>query len=512
MFEEGYSPETYKFPSNKLLSSINTAYITFDAEFEDDAETAGKKEKLDGLINDITQNIKNANYDDEFLVGSGQATNQDSAEKAATLNAAILAAYEAMAGEEKEITVDLDEYEVDEDSGKYVYLVNGERVVYDDNAEIPEGAELIPITVQIKYVEVDPNAIEAALATLETLANNEDYQNLEGYAPSAISIPSGEKVYHSVTIVNDGTYEIEITGASGGHIWTRDGYPAFGGNGGHIIARKMFNAGDVIKLRIGQEGVGNANYSAGNLAKNDRISYGAEKTGGWPNGGNGGASKVNTASSSGASGGGATEVYYAGNSSESNSAVKIPDSTLTRSDLVLVAGGGGGAAEGNGINSKGQGHPGVNGGDAGPNPVPAIKRGTVIQSNHLESYSFPGGLLPPYAYITSGDRSMLHTANLWENPYSYRQYASPDETVFTGNNTGQGVSPTYRVSPQEGLGGGGGFYGGNAIKHDSGLAGSGGGGSNYVREGYSIEAGTNGVSPSYGNGAFSIRYISESPN
>jgi hypothetical protein len=518
MFKEDYSPEIYKFPSNKPLNPINGAYITFTAVFDDDPETAEKKEKLDELIDIINGSLVSVGLDDEYLVGSGEGDTAETSQKAHELDTAIKAAYDAMAGTEETITVPIDEYKVG-DNGRYMYRLStdgpdseGTELEEGQTIESIQGAELIQLTAEITYIDVDPEKIEQALKNLQTLYDNPEYQNIEGFAPSMLNINADKKDTRSVTIVNPGIYEIEITGASGGHVWTKDNYPEFGGMGGLVIARKSFNTGDVIKVRIGQEGLGTArlNSAKDGLEKNTSLAYAGEKPGGWPNGGNGGKAGNNEASSGG-SGGGATEVYHAGNRTSDGYSDETP---LDRNNLVLVAGGGGGAASVSAIFSGGKGHPAVKGGDSGPKPIPAIKRGNVVQSDTKPEYYFPGDLYEPYDYMEAGSLSASNTAKWNNNPYSYGEYGSLDDTISGGSN-GQGASPGSRASPWEGLGGGGGgYYGGNVLicEYESYLTGSGGGGSNHVKEtdGYTVYAGSNSVSSSYGGGAFSIRYIGPS--
>jgi hypothetical protein len=369
------------------------------------------------------------------------------------------------------------------------------------------------LTVDVTYIEIDLAKIEDAIAKLNAMLIDPKYKNIDGFTPSSAVIPAGDEAYKSVTIAYDGTYRIEISGASGGHVWTKDKYPAFGGKGGHIIAEKEFTAGDVLKVRVGKEGSGTAILAGDgkSLVQDAKVSYSGAKTGGWPNGGNSVAAASGSSNTSGGSGGGATEVYYAG--SYGTTDLKVPGSSsnaLTRSDLILVAGGGGGAASANADNDA-SGHPGIDGGDAGSLAIPAVKRNPIDKSTSgVGRYYFAGNLNAPYDYIPAGSLTLRHTKTTSGNGgvYSYGGYASSGDVVY-GTAEGQGATGR-RYGLDEGPGGGGGGYvGGNAVNATSSnnIVGSGGGGSNYVKNDYTVAAGSNSTMSRYGNGAFSIEYV-----
>ncbi|MDR2659948.1 MAG: hypothetical protein LBC27_08195 [Spirochaetaceae bacterium] len=333
------------------------------------------------------------------------------------------------------------------------------------------------------------------------------YKNVSlDFALSKIQIPSGVENWRSVTIVKSGTYKIEITGANGGHTWTKSNFAVFGGNGGHVVAQKQFNAGDVIKVRVGREGAGVAKLDAINnsLVRDNTVNQQAVKPGGWPNGGSGGASYKTSIAGSG--GGGATEVYYAG---EYGSEKALDESKLAGSDIILVAGGGGGAASSTRLINNDGPAPGIRGGNAGPEPEPAICTGGGNAGRIADSpqaYTLAAPLSAPYSDIgTSGLRTLFLTVS-GNTTYAYGEYA-PDSYVIYGGNDGKGANGRNHDGYWEGTGGGGGGYaGGNAIKSASaGATGSGGGGSNYVANDFTTV--TNETSATYGDGAFSIEWV-----
>jgi hypothetical protein len=496
---------------------MNGAYITFAPVFVLDKAVAEKIDQLGELVTKITeQSIRSTEYNDEYVVGSG---GQDENGKA--LNTAIKAANAAIAGHEKTISVPIDEYETDE-NGAYVYYdgLTGDKLEIMDGV-IPDGAQMKQLTADVTYIEINLQEIENAILNINAMLNDEKYKNITGFAPSSVEIPAGDKAYKSVTIAHDGTYRIEISGASGGHAWTSDSFPAFGGKGGHIIAEREFKAGNVLKVRVGQEGDGTAKLADGgqSLIKDNSVNYKTAKAGGWPNGGTGAASYSGGLAPAGGGGGGATEVYYAG--SYGTTDLKVPggsENGIVRvSDLILVAGGGGGAASANSDgDGSGVGHPGIDGGDAGSLAVPAIKRdprefGTIS----VGQYYFAGELNAPYDYIPAGTLTLRHTKTIKtgsggksNTPYSYGGYASNSDVIY-GTAEGQGATGKRSSQHEAPGGGGGGYVGGNATNGNGSLVGSGGGGSNYVKKEYSfnVAAGSNSVSSRYGNGAFSIEYV-----
>jgi hypothetical protein len=456
-----------------------------------------------------------ATYTDEFLVGSGGSTPEEIA-----LNAAINAAYDAMTGKTVEAEVELEEYECDTDGNLVYYGTDGNIVEINEDGSIPDGAEPRHLTVTITYIDVNMAAMDAAIENLNTMLKDPKYANINNdFATSKIQIAADtddSEDFHSVTIVKDGIYKIEITGANGGHTWSKDNFAVFGGQGGHVVAEKQFSAGDVIKVRVGKEGVGVARLNAEKtgfvrIYAIDDAWYHDTMPGGWPNGGSGG--KSYSSSIAGSGGGGATEVYYAG---VYGSEKAEDERELAKSDIILVAGGGGGAASSTRL--LGGPAPGIRGGNAGPEPEPAIctgggNDGRKVTSDSSQPYYFSGNLNAPYGYISAGSLSTLFLTVNGSTTYAYGEYA-PENYVIYGGNDGKGANGRdgRQGSYWEGTGGGGGGYvGGNAITSASaGATGSGGGGSNYVAADFTDV--TNETSTTYGNGAFSIEWVGAGSN
>jgi hypothetical protein len=459
------------------------------------------------------------------LVG---AISQDSA--AQNLDRAIKDAEEVIAGEETTITVPLDDferYETDDDSGNGAYKSGDYKTDNDGN--------LIPLVVEVSYRVYDPEKIKAAAAALDTAINNAAGA-LSSFAQSSVTLSSGSRTddtpYRSVTIVDAGVYQITITGASGGHAWAGDtSHTIFsrGGRGGLISAKRKFEKGDVLKIRIGEEGKGTAKLEGDTLIKAANPS-GTNLPGGWPNGGNGG--KEYNGSAPGAGGGGATEVYFAGNREDSGSLItfdkSVSDAVRDNTNLYLAAGGGGGAGGSPRItNVDGYGQSSIEGGDAGKEPIPAVRRGypneTAFETTAApQKYLLGSDLFAPYEYIKAGSYSMLKALNTTQGNYWYGEYAPTASVGYDSSNTGKGIAGRNGIKNQSGNnkshegsgGGGGGYTGGNALTNNSiEDSGSGGGGSNYIITDknfteVTIEGIKNQTASGYGNGKFVIEYLS----
>jgi hypothetical protein len=514
-----------EFPKSALLTQVNGAYITISASFSLDPLTAESVEQLKDLVDQINELALDSEitYVSDYVVGNGG----DSSAEALELNNAVKAANEAITGTEVTITVPIDEYETDED-GNYVYYdkTTGTKVEINGGI-IPENAELKQLTTDVTYVNIDKTAVDDAISKLQNMLSQPKYQHLEGYAQSSAVIDAKVQDYRSIVIAHKGKYKIEIHGASGGHVWNGNGYPAYGGHGGHVVVEKEFNAGDMLYARVGKEGGGTAKLNSDNtLGLDGTVVYHDGKAGGWPNGGNGGSGSGSGVSSTnrregGAGGGGATEVYYAGSYGMN---VK-PAADLARADdIVLVAGGGGGAGKGAGnnntikdlIGNKNVTSFSMNGGNAGAGElgddgvIPATYLGAVGKNKTYEIST--GALSAPYEHIVDGTYNFRQNVQgkddepVWYGAYVPNGKYSAGRSPSDGGNGAKGAD---RGSAWEGKGGGGGgYYGGNAIS-DGTVAGSGGGGSNYVKSGYDAAAGSNSVSNRYGDGSFSIEYVSE---
>ncbi|MDR1363116.1 MAG: hypothetical protein LBJ35_03590 [Spirochaetaceae bacterium] len=517
--------DALEFPASALLKASSTAYVTVEAVFEVDKDTAAAINKVEDLIINVQNQLNNTDgntsgekpYDtDDPLVGKPPEAGSD----AVTLDEAVKAAQAALAGEELTIYVELDDFERDAESGEYI---------------TDEYGNLKPLITTITYIVYDKDEIVKAGQKLQEAIDTAKAAEIGAYVSSVITLSSREerdKDWKSVTIVDAGVYKITISGANGGHAWSQSGKMEFGGKGGYVVAQKQFAAGDVLKIRIGTEGKGMAvlNDKGDDLIRDLSVTMTANQPGGWPNGGQGGkpTGRSGYVSTPGSGGGGATDVYYAGSRAEGGAALKAPGAkgelgALTRAgDLRLVAGGGGGAGSIPSIGNTGDaGRSTLPGGNAGSGEndraaetgaIPARRVGP--RTTKEKSYNLGSALKTPYANITAKDYNRVKSTN---TDYWYGEYARNEDVGYDTVPTGQGIAgrdgllTSGDVAAWEGSGGGGGgYYGGNAIRADiAGASGAGGGGSNYIHSDFTSNNKTNDTSASYGNGSFKIEFISE---
>ncbi|MDR0409608.1 MAG: hypothetical protein LBH18_04340 [Spirochaetaceae bacterium] len=483
-----------EFPGSILLKPVNGAYITINAEFKIDEGTKKDIDEIGKIIKDMQDLLNKGGtgpvYKDQNLVGAPLNT-----EASKALEAAIKNAQEAAAGKMVEVEVPLDDFERNDD-GTYKTDSSGGR---------------IPLVVKVDYRVYDSAEITAAKLSLQKAVKDAQDANLTDFVPTSVILSSqseNDKTWKSVTITHSGTYKITITGANGGHVMSTTKRAEFGGRGGYVEAKGKFNAGDVIKVRIGIEGGGLAKLDekTTTLVEIPGTDYGKTPQGGWPNGGDGGKRYSNSAP--GAGGGGATEVYYAGNRDNNAANVDTPEKFERKKDLLLVAGGGGGAGNIPSVDPNlNDNRRVIRGGHAGKEPEPAIRRG---KPDSVQEYTLGASLPKPYEHITAKNyKKIYNISNTWYGEYAPANVGSYGDESGKGKNGGNGNSSTFEGSG----GGGGGYIGGNAIgpeaisRPDAYVnAGSGGGGSNYVKDGLTQEK--NGTATSYGNGQFKIEYVS----
>jgi hypothetical protein len=249
-------------------------------------------------------------------------------------------------------------------------LLDGHRV----DVSINDNTATITVTLY------NVTAIEKGTADLNALVDQ--------YHPSVIVVPKWTFVYNgtdatddgsvqSALLVTAGTYEIELEGAAGGHLFTYAGLTASAGKGGHVLGRYRFD-GTVaspteLEVRVGGQGEGTAGYDGTGFVQIPTFPKGRTRAnahpGGWNGGGSGGAS---TGGMNGASGGGgATDVRL---KSETNNMLRghapgsgtAYTSDATKDPRIIVAGGGGGAAGSGTSSSAGlTNYSPMKGGDAG---------------------------------------------------------------------------------------------------------------------------------------------------
>ncbi|MDR2521696.1 MAG: InlB B-repeat-containing protein [Spirochaetaceae bacterium] len=284
----------------------------------------------------------------------------------------------------------------------------------------------------------------------------------------------------SVTVMNGGVYEIELWGASGGHIWSKNDKTALGGRGGYTKGRVRLNAGDVLKFYVGQEGFGTARYNGGSFQKITNFSaegagvgYQSGHKGGWNGGGKGGASYGGDYAG-GSGGGGATDVRFVGTYSANK------NDAGTFAQRIMAAAGGGGAAQSASYNG---GWPGLAGGNAGAN---GIRKGNV-QTGGARA----GGLSALAALDLTGG------------------VKTSGSKLGDGGNAANGSSGAAYEGPG---GGGGGYYGGESIATtpSTEFTSSGAGGSSWIDASrFTGDAWrVIDLNSSLGNGRAKIKYVS----
>lgn len=411
--------------------------------------------ELRTALNEVKNALNNANlvYDDEIVIGSGVvSTDEENAAQTALMN---------------NLSEKLSEAEI-----LLRGVVNLVPVLNVEKANGEIGDELIA------YYEYDYDAMERVQAEIEAIRKNSLFD--PGRFCAKEQTMSEPKVY-SVTLTSTGYYDIELYGASGGHVWSKNDKPALGGLGGYTKGTAHFNAGTVLKFRIGGEGKGTARYEGSQFNKiidyagDSAAKYEGAHDGGFNGGGGGGDSTSGYAGGSG--GGGATDVRI--KSGESGRYINGVNNwgfdTYDDLDLrVMVAGGGGGAAQSANVSS---------------NNWPGLAGGKALE-NGIRKNNVPGPRAGGVAELT---------------PMTFS-----DGSITSGSVKGIGGQGKKGI-PSEGTGGGGGgYFGGESVftVNDTDSTASGGGGSNYISVVFTGTAQTAPVaSPvSFGNGRAIIRW------
>jgi hypothetical protein len=272
-----------------------------------------------------------------------------------------------------------------------------------------------------------------------------------------------------------GTYEFELKGAGGGHLWTTSDAVAPGGKGGYVYAQKVIAAETNVTIRVGGVGLGNAsiNETTG-VYKKDTAQFITLKAGGYNGGGNGGsgAARGSEAYAAGGSGGGASDIRIGG------------DGIANR---VLVAGGGGGAGQGSGSGWKG---------GRGGNALPT--NATAAQISAAAGVGYYNGNL--YTDVRVAPQPGINANGIG--------FAGRNATSTGADGEGRG-------------GGGGGYKGGGAVLENayrwtgsemtsnSGttITASGAGGSNFIGTGYTEKVDTVIPGNEWNNGMVRITWI-----
>jgi hypothetical protein len=337
-----------------ILEKRAGPYLQLVANWTDDPKVAPAKVAVEKTLDDVKKELAGAEYQDDYVI-SGPIEG-DLADLQTLLNEAA----KLLQGTAQDIIID----NIDDGEGGSIKKV-GQVIVYDAAA--------------LEKVKADIDEELTKLKSTDKLISASVY-------PEKITIqyPTKEYDYTSVTIAEDGFYEIELWGATGGPVWTRNDKTALGGYGGHVKAKVKLKAGDVLKFFIGGAGEGSATYNPDpTVAPENRFTqitgnYLVGKAGGKPNGGKGGNTVVNTTppTPGGSGGGGSTDVRLlkdgykkdGGENAKQGHGLGTYDAVYTNTinDRILVAGGGGGAAQRNKITvSNVETWPGLKGGNPG---------------------------------------------------------------------------------------------------------------------------------------------------
>jgi hypothetical protein len=403
-------------------------------------------------LNEITNalNSSNPEFDDEFVIGSGIAeaglTNEQIAQ-ISQLTALIDEANQLLQGTKKEISVTVENGNGTTRTEKLVYYYYNYNRMAEVRTELRDIRQTSPIFDSGSFVTGEAVIVEST----ET------------------------HTVHSVTVISAGFYQIELWGASGGHVYSKNNQPALGGQGGYTKGVVYLPAKTVLKFRIGNEGKGTAScdYDATppSWTKID-AGYDGAHAGGWNGGGNGGASESGYAGGSG--GGGATDVRWVAGAEGLYTASVNNHLNNTYDELGLrrmVAAGGGGAAQSASVNSNNW--PGLQGGNAGK---PGKRKGGD------DNVARAGGTSQLIALTFSGGGAT------------------------TGSVAGIGGTGNRGSAAEATGGGGGGYYGGEAmISPTVEYTSSGAGGSNYISADFQNT--TTDLNPSFGKGRAKIKYV-----
>ncbi|MDR2659740.1 MAG: hypothetical protein LBC27_07115 [Spirochaetaceae bacterium] len=472
-----------------ILPKKEGPYIYLTAEWMDDPELEVSKELLKDILDQVNSMEDDVPYKDDYVIGaiSDNALLKELQQKMET--AATL-----LAGEEVIADIKMEDIE-------------GFTSADQGNSEEEKGT--------IKCIVYDVAAIRAAATDLKLFRDSPEVKEAIKQSgvvgiSATIPYPTGDYKYTSVTIANDGVYEIELFGASGGPIFSTNGKTAMGGRGGHVTARFNLKKNDVLKFFIGGEGAGTAIRQVDDTGKISYVkntsNYDREKEGGLPNGGKGDRSKNGNSSTpgyaGGSGGGGSTDVrriesgYLIGKAGNIGDYADVYKSTVN--NRIIVAAGGGGAAQAYDIDSgKGTSWPGLPGGDA---EEPGYCVAYTGQDQQLED--------------AGGRRyGAINPTTSWSH-FDPLNYANGGKSPKDG----YGVNGFHYFSNYEGpAGGGGGYRGGGALvsaainNGDNGIS-SGGGGSNFI-DTTLLVPGSNKVKTyeSYGNGMATIKWIDLNP-
>lgn len=292
-------------------------------------------------------------------------------------------------------------------------FINTDNFVSSESVSMPDGSETKIYSIDISIEHIDYNedyGIHIVTSTADFLSTNA--------LVTAFSYTGGSQVF---TAPSDGTYKIELWGASGGDIG-----PYKGGQGSYTSGYISLRKNQQLHVYVGGQGT---NTDVGGF--------------------NGGDSLIAGQSAYGASGGGATDVRIVGGSWN--------DFNSLKSRIMVAAGGGGANYRNVSSDSDGVLYGSGNGGSGG---------GLVGYEGKSESYTTNAGT----GYVSHNSHGIGSGATQTIGG-TYRTFNSSNTVL---NSTITGGFGTMKATPNQ-SGGGGGWYTGSYSAH-----GGAGGGSSYI--------------------------------
>lgn len=292
-------------------------------------------------------------------------------------------------------------------------FINTDNFVSSESVLMPDGSEtkIYSIDIPIEHIDYDEDyGIHIVTSTADFLSTNA--------LVTAFNYTGSEQVF---TAPSDGTYKIELWGASGGDIG-----PYKGGQGSYTSGYISLKKNQQLHVYVGGQGT---NTDVGGF--------------------NGGASLLAGQSAFGSSGGGATDVRLVGGTWN--------DFNSLKSRIMVAAGGGGANYRNVSTDSDGFLYGSGDGGAGG---------GLLGYDGKSESYTTNAGT----GYTSYNLHGIGGGANQTLGG-TYRTLNSSDTVL---NSTIAGGFGTMKASPNQ-SGGGGGWYTGSSSAH-----GGAGGGSSYI--------------------------------
>jgi hypothetical protein len=517
--------ETFKIISSAQLARSTAAVASIKANITENEQIQTSASNLQNTVNELLHSAENgALYSDDYVIGEGGADTE-------AFQAALNRAAEILAGTTHTLTTALDgEFYVSADN-KYLdndgiteLVDNGDGTWTGASGHVYNSSELpLPVMVTMEYTLKNTDEMDAQTATLAEMAQNIDFA---AFLPNQLTFAYNEPVagqtsnYYSLTVNKSGLYEIDLYGASGGHVYTRAAKTALGGLGGHVKGTVHLEAGSMLKIFVGAEGQGSGVRDGDTIVHRvGNVLYPAS----FPDGGSGNKSKDGngnfggSAESCSSSGGGSTSIrlvstiYDAAKSRNGmGDAAAVYTATTSNDSRLAVAGGGGGASQGGwtSITSTSGFWPGLRGGNAGPATLDeSTDTLRVIVQNGVRTYA-------NHAFETPIDNgtTLYYKVPRESNSSVFVYYGTSEGGRAEGGKTANGLGENGRWpndNKYEASGGGGGGYkgGGSANNAPSSLAwiASGGGGSNWA--GSSVNVAVNSTNSLFGNGSLTIKFI-----